>query len=256
LFQGAIEYWRTLTPAEKQVYHDVDPQIGANPAYLNFLRSWLLGTVPEHGDEHGKDGGDPIGPELEEATHPVTAYSLPAAHHFMLWTARPRDTYLPSPCLAERSFAGGQLFAANRLYAIPYPIAATITANRIAIRVNTAVGGSQVRLGCYRDNGYAYPHDLVFDAGLVSSASIGTKTINVSQELTPGLYWLVALSAHTPTLAAEDTDAFGLYGRTDELRYPYPALYHAQAFGALPDPFPSAAPSGQSSFIIISLRFD
>lgn len=45
-FNAAIQKWHTLTPAQKQAYHDLDPQIGANPAYLNFMKEFLMANVP------------------------------------------------------------------------------------------------------------------------------------------------------------------------------------------------------------------
>lgn len=94
---------------------------------------------------------------------------------------------------------------ANRIYAIPFIAPARGgTLDRIAIRVDTAVAASVVRLGIYENNNddtTIYPGALLLDAGTVTSASTGVKTITISQALTASkLYWLVCTSGHGPTI--------------------------------------------------------
>lgn len=59
-FQGGIECWHTLTDEEKAEYASIDPWIGANPGYLNFLKRWLMGVVPIHHTRHEDGGADEV----------------------------------------------------------------------------------------------------------------------------------------------------------------------------------------------------
>lgn len=59
-FQGGVACWHTLTAEEKSVYAETDPNIGANPGYLNFLRRWLMGEVPVHHTRHEDGGADEV----------------------------------------------------------------------------------------------------------------------------------------------------------------------------------------------------
>lgn len=53
LFLSGIEFWHTLTDAQKRVYAAINPRIGANPGYLNFMSLWLEGNVPyDRGEGH------------------------------------------------------------------------------------------------------------------------------------------------------------------------------------------------------------
>jgi len=54
LFLSGIEFWHTLTDAEKRVYAAINPRIGANPGYLNFMSLWLEGNVPYDRGEGNK----------------------------------------------------------------------------------------------------------------------------------------------------------------------------------------------------------
>ncbi len=95
-------------------------------------------------------------------------------------------------------------FVANRLYAYPFIASVPTTINDIGVNVSTAVASSLVRLGVYNDNGNLYPNALLVDAGTVSSAAIAFVSVAISGtlKLRPGLYWLVAVSGHAPTVRA------------------------------------------------------
>ncbi|KKK56938.1 hypothetical protein LCGC14_3059530, partial [marine sediment metagenome] len=67
----------------------------------------------------------------------------------------------------------------------------TTTYDRIGIQVNTAVAASNARLGVYHPNAVGDgPGALLTDFGTVATATNGIKEINISQELTPGFYFL------------------------------------------------------------------
>lgn len=90
---------------------------------------------------------------------------------------------------------------ANRIYYLPFMIGSSETFTRIGVNVNTLAGGTSVRMGIYNAaNGV--PTSLVLDAGTVSSATTGDKEITISQALTAGTYFLVAVSDGTPTMLA------------------------------------------------------
>jgi len=253
LFEGAIEYWHTLTPAEKQVYHDIDPQIGANPAYLNFIRSWLMGTVPTHGDEHGKDGADPIGTELEEGAHPATVYTLPNSHNLPFFAPYPKGRYLVNPFSSVPSTSTAAA-AANRLYASPFPITQLRTADRIGFFNTSALAGKKGRLGIYSDNGFAYPGALLLDAGEVDLTTAAQKDIAISQTLPPALYWLALVMDSNPGIYRVPNNSLSIVGHTNA-QGGRASWYHAFNYAALPDPYPTAAPLTSLQLWLIALRF-
>lgn len=86
--------------------------------------------------------------------------------------------------------AGGTM-STNVLKAIPFPVGITTTFNSIALS-NFIAGsaGSVVRLGIYLDDGAIGPNTLVLDAVTYDASTTGRKEIGISQQLTPGLYWL------------------------------------------------------------------
>ena len=67
---------------------------------------------------------------------------------------------------------------------------------------DTGDSGDNIRLGIYADNGDATPGYSVLRDGLVTlDASIANRTASISQELTRGvLYWLAVLSNGNPEL--------------------------------------------------------
>lgn len=118
--------------------------------------------------------------------------------------------------------------------AAPIYVPANLTFDRIACRVTASgTAGALVRLGIYSSNAAGLPDALVLDAGQVSSASTGTKEITISQALTAGKYWLVAVGQsagctlradsgmrqhyYQATYAADDMDSFEQSGVTGAL---------------------------------------
>ena len=87
-------------------------------------------------------------------------------------------------------------------HAVPLFIGKPVTLDRIGVNVSVTAGSSVVRLGIRSDNN-GLPGTLVLDAGTVDSASsTGDKFITISQALTPGWYWLCAVSqGGAPTLS-------------------------------------------------------
>jgi hypothetical protein len=75
---------------------------------------------------------------------------------------------------------------------VPFYVPSSTTFTRIGVRISTSTGGSSVRLGIYSSNSDNFPTTLVLDAGTVDGSSTGSKSINISQTLSEGLYWLAA----------------------------------------------------------------
>lgn len=94
-------------------------------------------------------------------------------------------------------------FINNTLFAIsnreirmtPFMLGETKTATSISILINTATVGGVARLGIYSSSATEdYPGALLLDAGTISTNATGLQTITISQSLTGGvLYWLAVL---------------------------------------------------------------
>lgn len=129
---------------------------------------------------------------------------------------------------------------ANTLYAIPLLVARNMTVDRIALQVSTLADPSNIRLGIYNNGTNLYPGTLLLDAGTVSGATTGVKTITISQALTKGIYWVVCVSDATPAV-----NALGYYAepcmilgiRSTDFNHRNIGWSVAFTYAALPDPF-------------------
>lgn len=82
----------------------------------------------------------------------------------------------------------------DSMFLFPFLVVEKHTFDRIGVNVSTAGTSSNVvRLGIYSSTS-GEPGALVLDAGTVSSVTTGAKTITISQELTPQVYWLAVVS--------------------------------------------------------------
>jgi hypothetical protein len=91
---------------------------------------------------------------------------------------------------------------------IPFSVGVTTTFDRIGIFHGSNVVGSTYRMGIYEDDGAGLPGALILDAGTVAtSASANTfLEVTISQQLTPGLYWLAGVSqGGNPTMGRYTT---------------------------------------------------
>jgi hypothetical protein len=84
----------------------------------------------------------------------------------------------------------------NNLYAIPFMLTETKTATSLSVNVVGTTASGVARLGIYSNGATEdYPNALLLDAGTISHATTGVKTVTISQALTGGtLYWLVVVS--------------------------------------------------------------
>lgn len=130
------------------------------------------------------------------------------------------------------------VIAADTLYAVPFRVPRATTWDRIALEVTAAVAGKSCRLGIYRDGTNLYPGALLLDAGTVSAATTGIKTITISQ--TPGtdVIWLVLVSDGTPTLRHRERFVNMMGFPSTSLRYATGGWSKGFTYAALPDPFP------------------
>lgn len=128
--------------------------------------------------------------------------------------------------------------SANTLYGVPFYVPNTTTYTAIVVEVTTLAGGKSVRLGIYNDSN-GTPGTLVLDAGTVSAATTGGKTITISQQLTTGWYWLAAVSDGTPSLRALSQSnalpSLGFTSGTDVTNHVGWSV--SFTFAALPSPF-------------------
>lgn len=130
---------------------------------------------------------------------------------------------------------------ANRIYAHPFIVPKTITLDRIAVNVTTLVASGQLRLGIYSDSN-SEPNSLILDAGTVDTSTTGVKTITINQQLTAGLYWLVAASNsathafRVPAIAS----TINVCGVANTLPTGVMTHYYATfTYGTLPSTFPT-----------------
>lgn len=105
----------------------------------------------------------------------------------------------------------------EKLWAMPFLVPVTQSFDRIASEVTTARTNGVCRLGVYTDNGNVFPDALVFESAELDCTSTGIKEDVISEELSPGLYWLAILS---------DGDADIMF-RALDYDHTYPISYYA-----------------------------
>lgn len=167
------------------------------------------------------------------------------------------------------SFAGNsfQAIAANRVYFFPIYIGDTRTLIRIGLRVSTAGNpGEVVRMGIYQANllsgsqNQLQPGDLILDAGTVAADSTGTKEIVISEELTPGFYFLAFSSDGAPSLnginsaqviTSPITGLAANLSSTTAISVIWANVVDGSA--ALPDPAPSIDGTESTEFICLKV---
>jgi hypothetical protein len=140
----------------------------------------------------------------------------------------------------------------NKIYAIPFLVLTTESFNQIQLYVSTGSAGNAY-IGIYRNTGNLVPNTLVLDAGTIDTTVTGTKSITINQELTPGLYWLVALFNATPTITSTTnfTNLLGMGSLAISGNGNQCAYVSDQAYGALPDPHPTAVLSPTALTILL-----
>jgi hypothetical protein len=109
-------------------------------------------------------------------------------------TATGNGLFTPSAPASNTVLTDGSLFF-QRIYV---PRATTFT--RFNCSVTTSAASSALRFGIYPDNAGGIG-SLSVDLGTVSSTSTGIKSMNITQSLAAGFYWLaVCAQGGSPTL--------------------------------------------------------
>lgn len=147
----------------------------------------------------------------------------------------------------------------NYIWAIPFIVPVQQNFDRIALRVTGAAAGRVMRLGIYEDDGDVYPGDLVHGTAELDNSTTGCKEENINETLDPGLYWLAVLAGGPSSTGVRalyyQYSAHCVIGRTacDDLVPPC-AYTGAQAYGAMPDPFPGGIGETDTTIPAIMLR--
>ena len=145
--------------------------------------------------------------------------------------------------------------SADILYATPFLVSQRRTIDSIQIYVTGAgAGGTQARLGIYASDSNLYPSDLILDAGLVSVATTGAKTIAISQVVSPQLLWMGVVTDGTPTIIAIGSNSYwSLLGIAVSTFYTHWQVAHV--FGALPDPFTGGGTKTAAPYPMLQASF-
>ena len=84
--------------------------------------------------------------------------------------------------------------AANTIYYTPICFGKTVTVSEIGIIVSTAQAGADARLGIYTSTAAGVPDALLLDAGAITCAATGIKSVAaLSQALTGGVQYHLAV---------------------------------------------------------------
>lgn len=139
--------------------------------------------------------------------------------------------------------AGTTHLTDDRVYAAPFYLSSVPNlVTKIGLKVTSGSAGN-IRLGIYADKGEAklYPHKLLLDAGTIDTVSTGVKSITVRQELPRGLVWIAMLQTGTGGIAHFQPGSYVWtpLGWNEDGTTQYAVYYVAQAYGALPDPYPA-----------------
>ncbi len=138
--------------------------------------------------------------------------------------------------------AATQATTIDLLTAIPFIVTRSESFDRISMNVTISGAGSG-RLGIYADDGSGFPGALIDDSGIIAVGSTGEKNVVIDETLAPGLYWLVSIFDVIATMSAiNEASVRGVLGHTSVSTDAANTIEHTQAFGALPNPFPSSSP--------------
>jgi hypothetical protein len=162
--------------------------------------------------------------------------------------------YFMSPLMTDRLPTTTQTLAADKLYALPFPILRDISIDRIAFWVSTADAGKSARIGIYNNGTNLYPGTRLNAGGEVSVGTTGQKEVVISQSLPKGLYWFVIASDGAPIIKAS-TGFISILGHASEIGGVFAAGWRTDfAYAALPDNFPNTNTIPQETLCCIGYR--
>ena len=147
-----------------------------------------------------------------------------------------------NPLLLETA-AGGLALVADNIYATAFWTPCSYLFDRIWTWLTVAAaGGKKMRMGIYEEGGSGYPGDLVVDGGEQAADVANANEAVIAETLPGGFYWLAIISDGAPTVAAGQPllSVIGNISESPLITPPGGGWTQAQAYGALPDPFPAA----------------
>ena len=177
------------------------------------------------------------------------------AHIYNFWQKMRTGVYYSTNLQVNQLTSASQALTADKLYAMPMVIARATTWDRIAVYIAAAAAaGKKARLGIYADGTNLHPGALVLDAGEVAVDATGTKAITIDESLSKGLDWIVIISDGIPSIR-KNTSSINLLGGEGSNPTRFKAiLITDDAYGALPDPFPSGGIYEGNFILEIGLR--
>lgn len=142
---------------------------------------------------------------------------------------------------------GTQALAANTLYVMPLILDGGATWTKISINVTATGTAANCRLGAFNAGTDGGPSTLLFDGGVASVGTTGTKDVTISQTMIPAFYYggivcdgTVTITAGTPGINQDVTyteaigiTAFGINDTQISRAFTYGALSGASPFGAV-----------------------
>jgi|GEM_PF-1761153 len=146
----------------------------------------------------------------------------------------------------------------DRIIATPFVVARKMTVDRIAFDTANSDTGKAVRLGIYNNGTNLYPGTLLIDGGATATIeSAGTFTVTISQQLTPGLYWLAAVTNGSSVQTRLIISAYTILGvdaSPADQASNQTGWTVAQTYGALPNPFTGGGTMLTQHLKLIHLR--
>lgn len=154
---------------------------------------------------------------------------------------------------------------ADTLYAVPFSVEQTLTADRIAAEVTT-LHASDIRLGIYAEGATPGSPDggaLVHDAGVIAAGTTGVKAIAIGTPvvLPPGRYYLAIIAANATTalraIAASAATPNGIsasdFSASAGIRWKAGDGLHDEA-SALPSTFPATPTLQNTAAPVLAIR--
>lgn len=153
---------------------------------------------------------------------------------------------------------GNVAAVANRFYATPVFVPNDVTVDRIGVYV-TATAAGNARLGIYAMGTDGWPGALILDAGTVATNTGGAKEITISQALSGGTWYYLAMVANAGAsyYGWSTTTTVQPYGQPtlSNTAATQPMFYTTFSYAALPNPYGSvASATWPSNWIKIALR--
>jgi hypothetical protein len=142
---------------------------------------------------------------------------------------------------------GNVVGQANRLTAVPYIPATTITCSSLYINVTTALAGSNARILIYSDDN-GKPGTKIYESANLDCSTTGIKTATTTQTFNAGtIYWICSHSSSTQSFSSANQGALipiNVSGISVFTSY-----YITPTFGSAPTTF------GTGTFIQLALPF-